>query len=321
MPFSTSNPQNPVSEASPRSQGANSSNESRVGPGSGQGGSQLLLALPPRQDYISTESLRPAKAILELGIEPSPVRLLELERLGETLFESRIEINSRNEIVDGHARWLIAKRTGRPGLDCDIYDYNEEQTLRRILKKNLVGSALSKFCRVEIALKLQRFHERRAQKNRVQGGAQKQLLFLTKAERAHVQELVAQDADVSPSLVRQVKVILKSGPCPELLAALRAETIKINRGYELSSASPSEQRDALASKSLRRSNREHSERLVARHVGSPERKSATDGLKEIRSGLMRLPEDPQLVSLQSQIASLLSIIDRLLNPQVNTEGA
>ncbi len=91
--------------------------------------------------------------------------------------------------------------------------------------------------------------------------------------------------------------------------------------YHLSSVSSSEQRNALASKSLRRSNREHSEKLVARHVGIPERKSATDGLKEIRSGLTRLPEDPLLVSLQSQIASLLSAIDSLLNAQVNTEGA
>jgi ParB-like chromosome segregation protein Spo0J len=321
MPCSTPNPQHPMSDASARSHGAGSPNESRVGSGPGQSYSQLNFALPLRQDYISTEELRPAKAILQLGIEPSPVRLLELERLGDALFESPIEINSQNEIIDGHARWLIAKKTGRPGLRCDIFDYDEEHTLRKILKKGLVGPALGKFCRVQIALRLQPFHERRARSNRIQGGAQKQLLFLTQAERARVRELVAQDAGVSSSLVRQVKVILNSGPSLELLAALRAETITINRGYQLSSVSSSEQRNALASRSLRRSNREHSEKLVARHVGSPERKSATDGLKEIRSGLTRLPEDPLLVSLQSQIASLLSAIDSLLNVQVNAEGA
>ena len=310
-----------MSEASTRSHGADSSNESRVSPGPGQGGSQLILALPPRRDYISTERLKPAKAILKLGIEPSPVRLLELERLGDPLFELPIEVNSRDEIIDGHARWLIAKKTGRPGLHCDVFDCDEEQTLRKILKKNLIGSVLSKFCRVQIALGLQRFHERRAEKNRAQGGAQKQLLFLTQAERARVQELVAQDAGVSSSLVRQVKVIVKSGPSPELLAALRAGTITINRGYELSSASASEQRNALASKSLRRSNREKSEKLIAQHVGSPERKGVTDGLKDIRTGLMRLPEDPRLAPLQAQIASLLTSIDLLLNPQENTEGA
>lgn len=285
----------------------------------GEGTWPIPFPLPVKTQPIETRLLRPAKAIVELGITPSPLHLSLLAKLGDSLFDAPIRINERNEIVDGHARWLIAMKVGRQYIDCEVFSYTEEQTLREILKKHLRGPALSKFDRVQIALKLQKFHETRAKRNQAEAGHKKQLLFLTQADRAHVQKLVAQDAGVSSSLVRQVKVILQSKPSTELLAALRTETISINRGYQLSSASQSKQRNALATNSLRRSNRENCERLVAKHITKKERKDAIDGLKEIRSGLCRLPDDPLLAPLQRDIDALLTLIGRLL--ETNSEGA
>jgi hypothetical protein len=282
--------------------------------------SQLSLTFTPKRISIATDKIKPTKCISDLGIKPSPLRLAVLERMGDAVFSIPITVNTRFEIIDGEARWVIAQRRHRKSMECEIYDYDEERTLQEILKKSTCGPSISKFSRVEIALRLEKYHQARAQKNRKLGGAKKQLLFLTEAERANVQRLVARDAGVSSSLVRQVKTILNSGPCPQLLSALRTEAIKVNRGYNLSKLSWKEQQNALQEKSLRRRNRETVDRLIATHVGKVERKNTIDGLKEIRSGLARLRDDPLLTNAQKKIATAISEVEALLGVGEATEG-
>jgi hypothetical protein len=102
---------------------------------------QIPLRFPPKRIRLRPSQLKPAKAILDLKIEPYPLRLAELEKVGDALFSIPIKINRRHEIIDGHARWMLAKRFQREYIECEIFDYNEEETLREILKKFLSGPA------------------------------------------------------------------------------------------------------------------------------------------------------------------------------------
>jgi hypothetical protein len=277
---------------------------------------QRELPLGPITTQVRTTDLKLHKSISSNRIEPDPVQLHELQMLGESLFETPIRINQRNEIIDGQKRWLIAKRTGRDWLKCEISRLNDEDTLKELLKNHLPGSSLNPFCRILIALEMEKFHEKRAHDNRVLGGEKKQLLFLADAERANVRTLVARDAGVSPSAVRQVKIILRSNPCEELLAALRSETVRINRGYQLCGFPLNIQRNALSSKNLRRSNREKAEQLVVRLAPKSDQRDSVDAITHILIGLRRLPDDPLLALLQSQIAVILQTIDALLNAPI-----
>ncbi len=76
----------------------------------------------------STNAPKPHPSLLKQNLRPTEERLLALEKLGEAIFEQPLLITKENLIVDGYARWLIARRQQRSTMWC--HPHQGQQTLR-----------------------------------------------------------------------------------------------------------------------------------------------------------------------------------------------
>jgi hypothetical protein len=58
-------------------------------------------------------------------------------------------------VIDGYARWELAKRLGRRMLDCIEYELSREEALRELIRTHCSLRGLTDFVRIELALELE----------------------------------------------------------------------------------------------------------------------------------------------------------------------
>ena len=71
-----------------------------------------------RVEMQPTDSLKPHPSLLKQDLRPTKDRLLALEKLGEAIFLQPLLITKEGLIVDGYARWLIARGQQRATMLC-----------------------------------------------------------------------------------------------------------------------------------------------------------------------------------------------------------
>lgn len=76
-------------------------------------------------------------------------------------------------IIDGYARWELARRQGRQTIPCLEYDLTDEEALRWLIQSHRPSRGLNSYSRVLLALDLEPRLQERARANQQAGGQNK----------------------------------------------------------------------------------------------------------------------------------------------------
>jgi hypothetical protein len=172
----------------------------------------------------------------ELHLHPSCARhkltvpawkLSAIENLGHFAFRVPLAITRDRTILDGHARWELAKRLRRTSISCIEYDLPEAEALEWILQTHQQSSGLNAFKRICLALDLELFFQEKARANQRFGGQQKGSSKLTPAQRMDVRAQIASAAGASTGNVSKVKELAMAAH-RDVLAALHNDEVSIH---------------------------------------------------------------------------------------------
>jgi len=213
----------------------------------------------------SVHELRPHPSYTRHKLSVQACQLAALEEHGELAFQHPITITGERFIIDGYARWELAKRQRRSTLPCLEYDVTEDDALQLLIQTHRRWQGLNDFLRIELALDLEGRFKDKALLNRREGGRLKALSTLTEAEKVDSRREVARLAHVSVGNVHKVKYILANS-CSPLREAARTGEISINLAEKWSHAPEAEQREKLRQNRITRGIRKKARNLVAAHV-------------------------------------------------------
>lgn len=205
----------------------------------------------------------PSYARHKLSVEAS--QLAALEEHGELVFQSPVLVTAEGFIIDGYARWELAKRQGRPTLLCLEYDIPQDHALELLIQTHRRSHGLNDFRRIELALDREQSFKEQALLNRSEGGRLKALSTLTEAEKVDSRKEIARLAHVSVGNVHKVKYILANS-CSPLTEAARTGEISINLAEKWSHAPEAEQCENLRQNRIQRGIRKKARNLVASHA-------------------------------------------------------
>ena len=147
--------------------------------------------------------LRPHPSYARHRLSVDASKLSALADLGDLAFADPIAITRDRIVIDGYARWELAKRTGRRLLDCFVYELSSDDALEELIRTHRASRGLTDFVRIELALDLEPHFQVKALKNQQAGGQGKGLSKLTKAQRLDTRREVARVAEVSSGNVRK----------------------------------------------------------------------------------------------------------------------
>ena len=190
------------------------------------------------------DELRPHPSYAKHGLTVPASKLSALRERGELAFAEFVTITRDRTIIDGYARWELAKQLRRPILHCVEYELSEAEALQWLLEKHVRSDGLNAFSRIMLALDLEPDLTEKARANKQVGGQQKGWSNLTKAEQVHVRSKIAKAAAVSTGNVTKVKQLLES-IVPEIREALYGREVSIHWAWKLRNAGSEDQLDAL----------------------------------------------------------------------------
>jgi hypothetical protein len=170
--------------------------------------------------------------------------LSALAARGEVCFRDPLVVTRERIVVDGYARWELARRQGRESLPCLQYELSEHETLEWMLERHRRHKGLNSFTRILLALDLELSLQEEARWNQRRGGQEKGRSVLTQAQRVDVRSKVASAAGVGAGSVTKVKQILATAQ-PSIREAVQSGEISIHRAWLWSRFSAAQQAEAL----------------------------------------------------------------------------
>jgi hypothetical protein len=190
------------------------------------------------------------------------IKLSALEGLGDFAFSYPLVITRDRFIIDGYGRWELAKRKGRPTVNCIERDLTSEEALEELIRSHGGSHGLIDSIRIELALDLEPYFRENARMNQQAGGKGKGSSRLTTAQRIDARREVARLAGVSCGNVRKVKNILRHA-CSPLMDAARTKEVSINLADKWSHEPPERQQEYLRLLRIERGIRKTARSLVA----------------------------------------------------------
>jgi hypothetical protein len=188
--------------------------------------------------------LRPHPSCVRLCLTVPASKLSALAEKGELAFREPLVITRERIIIDGYARWELARLQGRGTLPCLQYELTEEEALRWLILRHCRANGLNDFCRIRLAMDLEPCLKERAVSNQRLGGRMKGSSNLTEDAAVDVRKKIAAAAAVSVGNVTKVKQLIGTAH-PEMLEALRAGEVSIHRAWKWSVKSQERQTEAL----------------------------------------------------------------------------
>jgi hypothetical protein len=219
---------------------------------------------------------------------PAP-QIAALEALGDFAFREPIVITRDRTVVDGYARWQLARQQGRGTILCTEYDLGEEESLCWLVQSRRPHRGLNAYTRIILALDAERYLQDKARANLRLAG--KGSSNLTDLNRLDVRSQVAAIAGVSAGNVTKVKQLRKTAEAA-IEQAVRDGEISIHRAWLWSYDSPHRQLENLRLRRLEKGIKAKAKTLVAQH------QSQTQGSPR-DSRFFTLPELAHLVALLS----------------------
>jgi hypothetical protein len=189
------------------------------------------------------DELRPHPGYVRNHIGIPASQLSPLAELGDLVFREPLLITQDRTILDGYARWNLARQRGWLTLPCIEYDLPEAEALYWLLQKHRRSNGLNAFSRILLALELEPWLKEQAKSNQRVGGQNRGSSKLTEAEKVDVRSKIAAAAGVSAGNVSKVKQLTVHAP-PEILQALREGDVSIHRA-SLWLRTPGKQDDQL----------------------------------------------------------------------------
>jgi len=208
----------------------------------------------------------PAYVRHHLGISAS--KLSALLEVGKFAFREPLVITSAGTIIDGRARWELARRKGRAVLPCIEYVLSEEEALQWLIQGHGRSDHLNAFCRILLALELEPWLTEQIRSHQKAGGENKGSSKLTEADRLDVRSRIAAVAGASTGNVTKVKQLISAGD-PEILEALRHGEIAIHRAWLCRAMPLQEQRRLLLSYRGEKGVGKTIRGLLRKHVSKP----------------------------------------------------
>jgi hypothetical protein len=222
----------------------------------GQLATCLVVELHPHPSYSRHHLTVPAS------------QLSALAEQGDLAFREPLVITRDRTILDGYARWELAKQQGRLTLPCIEYELNEAEALHWLLQKHRGSKGLNAFSRTLLALELEPWLKEKARSNQRVGGQSKGSSKLTEAERVDVRSEVAAAAGVSVGNVSKVKRLMIAPP--EIMQALFSGEISIHRAWLCIEESPEKQLEKFSLYQMKRGIRKTIKALISQHMpGGP----------------------------------------------------
>ena len=230
--------------------------ESTNGNGSLLGAGQLVTC--------RLDELRPHPSYVRHHLTVPASQLSALAQRGDRAFLEPLAITRERTILDGYARFELARLQGRASLPCLAYELTESEALHRLLERHRRSDGLNAFSRTLLALELEPWFKEKARLNQRAGGQNKGSSKLTEAARLDVRSKIAAAAGVSVGNVTKVKQLTTTAHS-DLLQALRSGEISIHRGWRWSMAPPEEQQAAFRLFQSERGIKKTIRTLVSRH--------------------------------------------------------
>jgi len=260
-----------------------------------------------RLEMRRTETLKPHSSLLKQNLQPTAERLLMLEKLGNAIFEQPLLITNGNLIVDGYARWIVAKRKQRSTMLCQVCQLTEQEALQRILQKHRSPEWWNAFIRILLALDLERGLREEARANQSAGGKEKVSSKLTEDRRLDCRKQIAEAAGVSTGNVAKVKQILKSRVAREVIEGLRTGEISIHGAWQLSKLSIRGQEAELGYRRNKKHSTARIRKLLSRQI--PKNDPVVASVRHLSIGLTGLKNTPWMSFHWKQIDDLIMVIE------------
>jgi len=151
------------------------------------------------------DELHPHPSYIRHNLAVHARQLSAVAELGDLAFREPLVITQDHIILDGFARWTLARLQGRSTLACIEYQMSEAEALQNILQRQRRSSSLNDFIRICLALELEPFLKSKGRAKQQAGGQNKGSSILTEAERFDVRKEIARIAGVSVGNVTKVK--------------------------------------------------------------------------------------------------------------------
>lgn len=221
------------------------------------------------------DELRPHPSYIRHKLSVHAYQLSAVAELGDLAFREPLIITQDHTILDGFARWALARLQGRSTLTCIEYKMSETEALQNLLQRHRRSTGLNDFIRICLGLELEPFFKSQAREKQQAGGREKGSSILTEAERLDVRKEIARIAGVSVGNVTKVKQ-LSTTAHSEVIKALREKELSIHRAWLWSKLSPEEQREKLWLSQSKRGIGKTIRHLLSRYTqkSSPSRNAA-----------------------------------------------
>jgi hypothetical protein len=190
------------------------------------------------------DELRPHPSYIQHHLAVSASKLSTLAERSDLAFREPLVITRDGVIIDGYARWILARQQGRPILTCIEHDLSQDEALIWLLQRHSRSTGMNAVTRILLALGLESCFRHKAKSNQRAGGQFKGSSNLTEAEKLDVRAEVAAAAGASVGNVNKVKQLISMADS-ELWEALRIGEISIHRAWNWSRLSMEDQRAAL----------------------------------------------------------------------------
>jgi len=225
---------------------------------------QLGLEHPPKLVNRYLGELRPHPSYVRHGLSPSAAQLSALAAVGEIAFREPIVISRDGTIIDGYARFELARRQRRETVLCLEYELSEEEALRWLIQRHRPSQGLNAFNRALLALDLEPSLKETARANQQWGGQNKGSSSLTEAQTLDVRSRTAVDAGVSPGTLDKVRKVKSADP--KIQEATRTEEISIHMASQWCRLSAHQQLKKLEEYRGRKGTNLTSRRLIQKHA-------------------------------------------------------
>jgi hypothetical protein len=176
------------------------------------------------------DEVRPHPSYIRHNLAVHACQLSAVAELGDLAFREPLVITQDHIIIDGFARWTLARLQCRSTLACIEYEMSEAEALQNILQRHRRSSGLNDFIRICLALELEPFFKSKGRAKQQAGGQNKGSSILTKAERLDVRKEIARIAGVSVGNVTKVKQLTTTAHS-DIIKALREEELSIHRAW------------------------------------------------------------------------------------------
>ena len=210
------------------------------------------------------DELRPHPSYVRHHLSASASQLSALAALGDFAFREPLRITRDFTVIDGYARWELARRLGRASILCIVSGLTEEDALRWIIQSHRPSRGLNDYSRILLALDLVPSLQEKARANQRAGGQNKGSSNLTEAKRLEVRSEISAVAGVSTGNVTKVRQLRKSVH-PTIEQALRNGEIRIHKAWQWSYEPHEKQLENLRLRRLERGIKKKARALVAKH--------------------------------------------------------